>query len=209
MFSVSGENFSGVEFMRLAVEGQEVDGTIIDRIISDSRSKDSPVQYISTDLCKYYIESDLRGFVNLFQNDKDCVITVYQQEIVENVYHWIMFMFIKKSRTFYILDPLSDNDTKDVEKQLYECFNQHHHDNQPHHGNGNNDWNFTERWKVAKIGYSKQTDLTSCGLFCMGYGIVILKKFPNLPRRIHVGSDVSELRMKYVARFLNNAEQKP
>ena len=141
----------------------------------------------------------------MFHNDKDLAITVYNLDLVNGGYHWLFLIFDKIKRTLYILDPLKVNVDRSVKTKLLEWFNQTGRGNPAR--NNPNDWNFTERWTVKTIPHSRQTDGTSCGLYCAEYALDILKNFPVLPQRIDVKPDMSELRMKHTATFLKSATE--
>ena len=208
MFSWGAKTISGIEFISLAVRKKELEGIMIDFIIEEyhQREGSAAVQYIPTGVCESYFNSKSLKFAEMFSNDKDCAITVYNLKFGKRG-HWLFLGFVKKATTLYVLDPLSDDVDRRVSRELLKRFNQTRRGNQGGISN-QNEWNFTDKWTVKTIPHSHQTDFTSCGLFCAGYALNFLKNFPNLPPRIDVEKDMIKLRNQHTATFLKNANEK-
>ena len=208
--------FIAAEFLTLAVHNQQLIGNILDLIIG-YHCRNLPVKYVettATEVLRYTTETT----PSPFEEDKNLVMAVYNLPLSEYCAHWIFFMFDKKTRSLYVIDPFFNSVKQDLGNNLLQWFTE------IHHGQGSmpginkcreiyscdpepKDWNFTEYdWSIQFIRHTPQTDLTSCGMFCIEFSLAILENYPNIPDFIYV-DDLRVLRCKHTKKFLELAEK--
>ena len=150
-----------------------------------------------------------------FEEGKNCVIGVYHH----NGDHWILFMFVKSTRKLFVVDPMNfvDREQKIANNLLQWITEIHHGSNSKYGGKKSRTicscdpeptgWNFEDfDWSIESIQHTRQTDYTSCGLFCIQFVTSIIESYPHIPEYMNVDEDIHGMRMKNVGTLLNNSE---
>ena len=208
LFELGTYSFTGYQFISLACKDEEVDGAILDSIMFRhcQQSVHSPsIQYIPT-MYSAWLEKDPTA-VSPFNKNKKFIISIYNQQLKNGSHHWILFVLDKSNRYLYVMDPLKHSDENALGNKLLRWVAQVPKDKDETNfsDNNQNNWNFDAGWKIKTIIHSRQADNTSCGLFCLEFGIKFIEKYNKIPSRILVNSTEDNLRKKHVATLLNAA----
>ena len=200
-------------FMSLANKDGLLNDYILDWIIALQCKDSSSVQYIETSVTDL-LKSDDKSGIQRFETDKDCAMGIYNQGNV----HWVFYMFDKRTRHLFVVDPLVDYVRQDIANDLLQGFTEVHHGAGSECGGKRSrekhfcdakpeEWNFEDRWTVQTIQHTKQTDGKSCGLFCIEFATSAIKSYPVIPNFLEVDKDVYKLRRKYAATVMKSAKK--
>ena len=147
------------------------------------------------------------------------VMAVFNLPLSDFRANWIFFMFNKMTRSLFVIDPFNNVTNHNLGNCLLQWFTEIHHGQNSVPGCNKfrevpscdpepEDWNFEDfDWSINCIPHTLQKDPTSCGLFCIEFSLAVVMNYPKVPDFIHVDEDLSVVRMRHTAKFLELAER--